>query len=281
MQIYWYSGNPWHVLLGLWKWVQNCSVVVLFLTLSPSHSFLGCSRNMYSYCLKPKIASPLMLNFKYKFLDSILISRLSPWFFQNSQVFGFILLQFQQSRFWLQMDTVAAGWHRGSLCPKLLQPNSTAASCCCWSRLEGWVEKHLLQQVSYGASWRGKAAAGTVRAQLHKLHAAPARSTVAVLEPAEPSCKRNIARRGKCFRKCFYHYTIPCASAYSKLFACTSTCHWTMPSPNPTELQWPPYKQPVTSYPLLPWNPPYLVPQEKANHAFYFLSHSQPKYSYK
>lgn len=221
-----------------------------------------------------------MLNFKYNFLDSVSISRLSPLFFQNSQVFGSILLQLQQS--WLQMDTVAAGWHRGSLCPKLLQPNSMKASCCSWSRLEGWVEEHLLQQVSYGASWRGKAAAGTVRALLHELHAAPARSTVAVLEAAEPSWKTNIARRGKCFRgKCFYRYTIPCASAYSKLFAGTSTWHWTMSSPNPTELRWPPYKQPVMLYPLLPWKPPYLVPQEKANHAFYFLSHSQPKYSYK
>lgn len=100
----------------------------------PFHSFLGCCRNMYSYCFKLKFATPFMPDFEYQFLDSVRrsILRISPLFFQKNQVFGFILLKHQQSRFWLQMDTVAAGWHQGFLCPK--QPNSMATSHCSWSR---------------------------------------------------------------------------------------------------------------------------------------------------
>lgn len=127
-----------------------------------------------------------------------------------------------------------------------------SAQCCCsqtvWqphtalgADLEGWVEEHLLQQVSYGASWRGKAAAGNIRAQLHQLCAAPARSIVAVLEPAEPSWRRSICKAEQRKMLLLLHYSL-----------CFSLFQASLPvSPPGTELchrqtllttQWSPYK---------------------------------------
>lgn len=187
-----------------------------------------------------------MPDFEYQFLDSVRrsISRILPLFFQKNQVFGFIPLQHQQSRFSLQMDTMAAGWHQGF--------RAFSAQCCCsqtvWqphtalgADLEGWVEEHLLQQVSYGASWRGKAAAGNIRAQLHQLCAAPARSIVAVLEPAEPSWRRSICKAEQRKMLLLLYYSL-----------CFSLFQASLPvSPPGTELchrqtllttQWSPYK---------------------------------------
>lgn len=195
--------------------IANVVIPFFFLCHSPpSHSFLGCCRNMDSYCLKLKNVTPFMPNVKYKFLDSVqdLFWGYHHYFFK---IIRFLISSlFNSSK--ADSDSRWTPWLLAGL--RALSAQSFCSQtpwqlhAALGADLEGWVEEHLLQQVSYGASWRGKAAAGTIRAQLHELHAASARSTVAVLEPAEPRWRRSIVRLSR--GKCFYCYTIPCASAY-------------------------------------------------------------------
>lgn len=96
----------------------------------------------------------------------------------------------------MEQILTANGHHGHWLASGLSLPKAAAAQtprelhAALGADLEGEAEERLPHQVSHGASRRGKAAAGSIRAQLHQRCAALAQvseALTAVLESAEPS----------------------------------------------------------------------------------------------
>lgn len=130
------------------------------------------------------------------------------------------------------------------------------------------MEEHLLHQVSDGVSWRGKAAAGSIRAQLHQLCAALAQISEALwlgwnqLSPAEKGVLLVWAEENASTVALFL---VP-QRAYSKL-VCLYLCialNYAIAKPYLNYAVNVFQTKPVSLHPLLSHNPPYFISQEKA-----------------